>query len=71
MTGGIAYDDALKYRDVFQQRNDAENDDDDTRDLLGATVERQQVDQIENENNDKKCDEHTDKHLKTPCERVR
>jgi hypothetical protein len=31
---------ALKHRDVFQQRDHAQNDDDDARDLLGATIER-------------------------------
>ena len=53
---------SLDHRDVFQQRDHADDDHDDARDLLGAAVERQQVDQIENENNDEKRDECTDKH---------
>jgi hypothetical protein len=56
----------LKYRDVFQQRNDAEDNDDDPRDLLGAAVERQQIDQIEDQNNDQKRDECADNHRKPP-----
>src|SRR5258708_16596078 len=53
---------SLKHRDVFQQRDHAEDDDDDARDLLGAAVERQQVDQIENENNDEKCNQRDHQH---------
>jgi hypothetical protein len=30
--------------------------------LLGATVERQHIDQIQNENNNQKGDEYADKH---------
>jgi hypothetical protein len=52
----------LKHRDVFQQRDHAENDDDDPADLLGATVERQHVDEIENKDNDKKGNKYTDDH---------
>src|ERR1700716_2192904 len=55
-------DEVLEHRDVFQQRNHAEDDHDDTRHLLGAAVDRQQVDQVENENNDQKRDQRTDKH---------
>ena len=50
---------ALKHRDVFQQGNHAKDDHDDAHDLLGTAVERQQVDQIQNENNDEKCDNRT------------
>jgi hypothetical protein len=56
----------LKYRDVFQQRDDAENDDDDARNLLGAAIERQQIDQIEDQNNDQKRNERADNHRKPP-----
>jgi hypothetical protein len=56
----------LKHRDVFQQRNDTEDDDDDSTDLLGASVERQQIDQVQNENDDQKRDECTDKHSYPP-----
>src|SRR6516165_8631933 len=57
---------ASKYRDIFEQRKHAEDDDDDAHDLLGAAVERQQIDQIENENNDEKGDENTYKHCFSP-----
>jgi hypothetical protein len=49
----------LKHRDIFQQGNHAEDDHDHAHDLLGAAVERQQVDQIKNENNDEKSNECT------------
>jgi hypothetical protein len=55
-----------EYRDVFQQRDHAEDDDDDARDLLGATIERQQVNQIENKNNDEKRNQYTHKHRNSP-----
>jgi len=38
-----------KRRDVFQQRDHAEDDDDHPADLLGAAIDRQHVDQMENE----------------------
>lgn len=47
MTRGMLPAKLLKDRDVFQQRNDAENDHDDPCDLFGAAIERQQIDQIE------------------------
>jgi hypothetical protein len=59
-------DDQLKHREILQQRYDADNDDDDARDLPGASVERQHVDEIENENNDKKRDENADQHRQPP-----
>jgi hypothetical protein len=52
--------------DVFQQRNHAKDDHDDTRDLFGATVERQQVDQIENKDNNEKRNQRTHKHRDSP-----
>jgi hypothetical protein len=55
----ISIRDRLENRDIFQQGNHAEDDHDHTYDLLGAAVERQQVDQIQNENNDEKRDKHT------------
>jgi hypothetical protein len=62
---------ALKHRDVFQERNHAENDHDNARDLLGAAIERQHVDQIQNENDDEKCDEYTYEHAKAPSREKR
>ena len=59
----------LKYRDVFQQGNHAEDDYDDARDLLGAAIDRQQVDQVENKNDDHKRDQRTDKQI--PMDGVR
>jgi len=56
----------LEHRDVLQQRNHAEDDHDDPRDLPGAAVERQQVDQIQDENDDEKCHEYTYKHPEIP-----
>jgi hypothetical protein len=63
-------DGRLKYRDIFQERDDAKHDDDDAADLLGAAIERQHVDQIKDENNDKKGDEYTDNHRLGPRERL-
>jgi hypothetical protein len=51
----------LEYREIFQQRDDADDDDNDPRDLFGAAIERQHVDQIEHQNNNEKCDQNTDK----------
>jgi hypothetical protein len=48
-----------EYCDVLQQRNHAEDDHDDARDLLGAAVDRQQVNQIENKDNDEKRNQRT------------
>jgi len=59
----------LKHRDVFQQRDHPEDDDDDAADLLGAAVERQQVDEIENEDYDEKRDEYAGKHAGAPSAR--
>src|SRR6516165_10803044 len=55
-----------KYRDIFEQRNNAEDDHDDAHDLLGAAVKRQQINQIENENNNEKGDQYTCKHWFSP-----
>jgi hypothetical protein len=56
----------LKHRDVFQQRDHAEHDHDDAADLFGAAVERQQVDEIEDQDNDEKRDEYADEHAGAP-----
>jgi hypothetical protein len=56
----------LEYGEIFQQRNDADDDHDNTRDLFGTAVERQHIDQIQNENNDKKRDQNTDEHCDSP-----
>jgi hypothetical protein len=52
----------LKHRDIFEQRDHPENDHDDAHDLLGAPVERQQIDQIKDQDNDQKSNEYTYKH---------
>src|ERR1700689_4523199 len=57
---------ASEHRDIFQQRNHAEDDHHDACDLLGAAVERQQVDQVQDQNDDEKRDEYADQHLKIP-----
>ena len=54
-----AYNNSQDTTNVY---SDADDDDDDARDLLGAAVERQHVDQIKNENNDKESDEYADEH---------
>jgi hypothetical protein len=58
----------LEYREIFQQRDDADDDDNDPRDLFGAAIERQHVDQIEDQNNNEKRDQNTDEygHLLAP-----
>jgi hypothetical protein len=56
----------LENRDIFQQRNYPENNHNDARDLLGAAINGQHVDQIENKNNDEKGDQRTDKHFDSP-----
>jgi hypothetical protein len=48
---------ASEHREIFQDRNDTDDDDDGTDDLLGAAVDRKQVDQIQNKNDDKKCNQ--------------
>ncbi|MER9732678.1 hypothetical protein NKJ18_29020 [Mesorhizobium sp. M0217] len=44
----------LKYGQVFQQRNDADNDDNDLRDLPRAAIERQTLDEIEHQDDHQK-----------------
>src|SRR6476660_9861309 len=46
--------------EVFHQRQDPDDDDDDAHDLLGASVDRQHVDEIENENDDQEGNENAD-----------
>jgi hypothetical protein len=62
----IGFESISENRNVFQQRNDAEDDHHNARDLLGATIDRQHVDQIEDENNDKKCNQGTNNHFDFP-----
>src|SRR5262245_18059566 len=50
--------DGLEHRKILQQRNHPENDHDHANDLSGATVERQHIDQIEYQNDDKERDEY-------------
>jgi hypothetical protein len=55
-------DDALlKYCEIAQQRENADNDDDHAHDLFGAAVDRQHVDQIENQNDDEESDQSANK----------
>jgi hypothetical protein len=58
----------LYHLDQSQQRDDANDNNDNARDLLGAAIERQEVDQVKNKDNDDERDESTDKHPKTPPE---
>src|SRR5882724_2712596 len=51
--------------EVYQHRDDADHDHDDAHDVLGAAVEWQQVDQIEDENDNQKRDQHTDQNIHT------
>ena len=52
----------LEHRQIFQQRNDADNDHNDLRDLSGAAVERQALDEIEHQNDHQKGDQDADKY---------
>src|ERR1700692_917112 len=58
----------LVDREIFQQRQDTDNDHDDTHNLLGAAVDRQHVDEVEHKYNDQKRDQDADEHgRKIPC----
>jgi hypothetical protein len=46
---------------VLQQRNYADDDHDSAHNLLGATVDRQQIHEIKDENDDDKRNENADK----------
>jgi hypothetical protein len=50
----------LEDREVPQQRYYADNDDDNAHDLFGAAVDRQHVDEVEDENDDDECDQNAD-----------
>jgi hypothetical protein len=50
----------LEKLDILQQREHADDDDNDADDLLRAAVNRQHVNEIKNQNNDKKCNENAD-----------
>src|SRR5579862_1197485 len=50
----------LEDGEVFQQRNYADDDDDGAHNLLGATVDRQQIHEIKHENDDDECCENAD-----------
>src|SRR5271155_4157300 len=52
----------LKYREVAQQRENADDDHDHAHDLLGAAVDRQHVDEIKDENDDDKGNQDADEH---------
>jgi predicted MFS family arabinose efflux permease len=51
---------ASERREIFEQRNDTYQYDNDPRDLLRPAVDRQHVDEIENENDHQEGDEHAD-----------
>ena len=63
----IAFDAAhhaiLEDRQVPQQRDYADNNHDYADDLLGAAVDRQQVDEVKHQNNDDKRDQDTDENV--------
>src|SRR3954463_15276455 len=50
----------LKNLDIFQQREHTDDDDNHADDLLRAAVNRQHVDEIKYQNDDKKCNENAD-----------
>jgi hypothetical protein len=50
----------LENRQVFEQRNDADDDDDDLGNLPHAGIERQALNQIENQDDDEECDQDAD-----------
>ena len=50
----------LKNRDVFQERQDADDHHDHPNDLFRATVDRQQVDEVKHQNNDNERNQRTD-----------
>src|SRR5258705_3281372 len=51
--------------EVLQHRDDADDDHNDARDVLRTTVERQHIDEIENENDNQKGDQYTDQNVHT------
>src|ERR1700685_4680628 len=53
----------LEYREVFQQRDDAQHDDHHAHDPLGAAVHRQHVDQIKDEDDDDEGDQSADENV--------
>jgi hypothetical protein len=50
----------LEDRKMSEQRNDADDDHDDLGDLPHPRIERQALNQIENEDDDKECDQDAD-----------
>jgi len=48
----------LEHREILEQRNHADDDHDRADDLSGAGVERQHVDEIEDQNDNKEGDDH-------------
>jgi hypothetical protein len=50
----------LEDSEVAQQRNYADDNHDNTHDLFGAAVDRQQVDEIKDENDDDERDQNAD-----------
>ncbi len=57
--------DRSEDREIFQQRQHADDDDDDAHDLFGAAVDRQHVDEIEHQNDDKKRNQNADQRART------
>src|ERR1700722_14264867 len=50
----------LEDREITQQGQDTDNDHDDAHDLFGAAVDRQHVDEIEDQDDDQKRDQNAD-----------
>jgi hypothetical protein len=63
ITFDAAHRPILEDREVPQQRDYADNDHDDTDDLLGAAVDRQHVDEVKHQNNNDKRDQDTDENV--------
>jgi hypothetical protein len=54
---------ALEDRKVPQEREDTDDDDNDSDDLFGSAVDRQQVDEIQHQNDDDESDKRADKEV--------
>ena len=50
----------LEDREIFQQRYNSDYDDDNARDLFGAAVNRQHVDEVKHQDDDKERDQNAD-----------
>jgi anaerobic glycerol-3-phosphate dehydrogenase len=52
----------LEHCEILQHRNDADDHNDGSRDLLCAPIDGQHIDEIKNENNDKKRNQNADQY---------